>query len=149
MRWLSGLGSTGRNDLDLDKFRDHLNWAEGREPFPYKDTVGKISIGVGRNLDDVGLSEDEINYLLENDIRRAVTLASGMPYWDSLSSRRKLVVADMVFNLGLAGFKTFVLANAAMARGDWDEAAEEMVRSKWFTQTGRRARKLVEMMRLG
>jgi len=133
--------------MDLQAFRNHLEWAEGREKRLYTDSVGKLSIGVGRNLEDVGLSDDEIDYLLENDMRRAVRDASSLSYWDSLSDVRKLVVADLCFNLGMSRFKGFVKANAALARGDWEAAADEMVDSKWYTQVGRRAKKLIFAMR--
>jgi len=135
--------------MDKDAFKAHLEWAEGRRNFPYQDSVGKTSIGVGRNLDDKGLSDDEIGILLENDINDAVRSASSMSYWDSLTPNRQLVVADMVFNMGLRRFKGFIKTNAALERGDWDEAAREMVDSRWFRQTGRRSRKLVAMMIFG
>ena len=135
--------------MNQDKFREHLIWAEGYRNFPYQDSVGKTSIGVGRNLDDKGLSDDEIGILLENDINDAVRSASSMSYWDSLTPNRQLVVADMVFNMGLRRFKGFIKTNAALERGDWDEAAREMVDSRWFRQTGRRSRKLVAMMIFG
>ena len=135
--------------MDMSAFKDHLIWAEDWRNFPYQDSVGKTSIGVGRNLDDNGLSDDEVNYLLQNDMRRAVIDASSFPYWDSLSDARQLVVADMCFNLGLARFRGFVRTNQALEGGDWSLAAEEMVDSKWYRQVGRRARRLVEIMRKG
>jgi len=132
--------------MDLEDFKSHLRWAEGVRRFPYTDTTGHVSIGVGRNLTDNGLSDDEIEYLLENDALAAIRDASTLPYWDSLSDTRKHIVADLVFNMGLSGWKGFRRANAALSRCDYVEAAREMQDSRWFRQTGRRAIKLVDAM---
>ena len=135
--------------MNIESFKKHLIWAEGYEKKPYKDSVGKWTIGVGRNLDDRGLSDDEIDYLLSNDIKLALKEAEKLPYFGRLDPVRQLVVCDLVFNMGLPTFKKFVKTNLALDRGDYAEAARELTDSKWYVQTGRRARKLVEMMREG
>lgn len=135
--------------MDKDDFRSHLEWAEGRRNFPYEDSVGKLTIGIGRNLDDRGLSDDEIDMLCNNDIAIVLSHAETLLYWNSLDSVRQLVVADMIFNLGATRFRGFVKTNAALTRLDYDEAADEMKDSRWYRQTGRRAKKLVEAMRTG
>ena len=129
-----------------DHWSAHLDWAEDFRNFPYEDSVGKLTIGVGRNLDDRGLSDEEVRYLKKNDMCHVKRECLNLPYWESLNGPRKLVVADMVFNMGFRRFKGFVRTNAALERGDWVEAASEMVDSRWYEQTGRRARKLVDMM---
>lgn len=135
--------------LDQQKFREHLEWAEGRVRFPYEDSVGKISIGVGRNLDDKGLSNQEIDFLLANDMADAVQDASTFSYFYRLCDTRQLVIADLCFNLGLAKFRKFVKTHAALERGDFEGAADELVDSRWYAQVGRRAKKLVRAMRTG
>ena len=135
--------------MRLDWLSKHVEWAEGRRSFPYEDTVGKVTIGVGRNLDDVGLSTDEIDLLLSNDINRTIDDVATLEYWDLLDDARKVVVADMVFNLGLTRFKGFIKTNQALSDGDYERAADEMVDSKWYRQTGRRAIRNVEIMRNG
>lgn len=135
--------------MNTDDFKRHLEWAEGRQAKPYQDTVGKWTVGVGRNLTDRGLSTEEIDYLLVNDMEDALLGASTLPYWLLLDPVRQLVVADLVFNLGLAGWRRFVEANQAIALEDYEHAANELVRSRWYQQTGRRARKLVNAMRTG
>lgn len=132
-----------------DLFSEHLEWSEGRRAFPYEDTVDKLTIGVGRNLTDRGLSDDEINYLKENDMALAVQGAMTLPYFRDLDEVRQVVVADMVFNLGLRRWKGFVRANEALAERDYERAADEMVDSKWYRQTKRRAVRNVELMRTG
>lgn len=130
-------------------FAEHLEWAEARRPYPYEDSVGKLSIGVGRNLDDKGLREDEIDLLLKNDIKEALEECTKLDYFKGLDSVRQLVVADMVFNMGLPRFLGFVRTNEALRNQDYVKASTEMVDSKWYRQTGRRARKLVKAMKAG
>ena len=135
--------------VDIEAFAEHLEWAEGRERYLYTDSVGKKSIGVGRNLDDKGLRDTEIDFLLENDIAEALDECEKLSYWRGLDSVRQLVVADMVFNMGLPRFGKFVNTNKALSAGEFEWAADEMVDSKWYKQTGRRAIKLVKAMRTG
>ena len=134
-----------RNDL----FSKHLEWAEGRRAFPYMDSVGKITIGVGRNLDDRGLSQLEIDLLKSNDMASAVEDASTLPYFAELDDVRQVVIADMVFNMGIKRFRGFINTNKALESHDYERAANEMVDSRWYRQTKRRAVRNVEMMRTG
>lgn len=123
---------------------------EGRRAFPYLDTAGKTSIGVGRNLTDRGLRDDEVALLLNNDIDDAVSDAVRLvPMFSALEDARQRVIVEMVFNLGasrLAKFKKFL---AAIDAGDYERAADEMLNSAWATQVGQRARTLARMMRDG
>lgn len=130
----------------------HIKWAEaagGPELFPYRDTVGKLTIGYGRNLDDNGIDPGEAELMLDNDIAAALNDAFTLPYWDTLSPVRQLVIADMVFNLGLPKFLGFINLNMALALPDYTLAATEMVDSKWYRQVERRAKVLVEAMKTG
>lgn len=122
---------------------------EGFRKFPYKDTVGKLTIGVGRNLDDVGLSEDEVKYLFNNDFDKARDLAALLPAWYSLNGPRKAVLVNMVFQLGLGGVSKFKKMIDALSRKDYEEAANQMLDSKWHRQTPNRAERLAIQMRTG
>lgn len=127
--------------------RELIAYHEGMELRPYLDSVGKMSIGVGRNLDDKGISTDEALYLFDNDMAEAQSICDQYEWFKSLSEARKAVMLSLAFNLGasrLAGFKRFL---AAMSRGDWDLAAAELVDSKWHEQVGRRGRDLVELVK--
>lgn len=123
---------------------------EGVRAKPYIDTVGKLSIGVGRNLDDVGLRPDEIDYLLANDTAVAINDARFLcDDFDALSPNRQRVLVSMAFNLGrsrLAGFRKMF---AAIDAGDFAEAAKQMLDSRWASQVGKRARELASMMENG
>ncbi len=134
-----------------ERLKEMLIRHEGLRLKPYRDSVGKLTIGVGRNLDDVGISEEEALYLLENDIRRAEKIAvecasSHGVLFESLPEDAQLVLIDMAFNLGykLKGFKKMF---SALKRRDFDEAAWEMLDSRWARQVGKRATELAEIMR--
>lgn len=132
-----------------DILSDQLKVDEGVRAKPYRDIVGKLTIGVGRNLDDVGLRADEIDYLLGNDMKVAETLARTMlPNFDDLTDARKAVVCNMAFNLGLrlGGFKETL---AAIRAGRWNDAADNMLASVWAQQVGARAQRLSDAMRSG
>lgn len=127
---------------------------EGVKHRLYKDTVGKWTIGAGRNLDDVGLSDDEIDYLLANDIDRATALLDKYAaWWRQMNPTRQRVLANMVFNMGWGngkrGLSSFKNTLAAMQRGDYRAASKGMLQSGWARQVGDRAKRLATMMETG
>ncbi|ODN41151.1 glycoside hydrolase family protein [Piscirickettsia litoralis] len=135
--------------MNKQELIDSLKESEGVRFKPYRDTVGKLTIGVGRNLDDLGISDDEANYLLNNDIERVLDQCTSLPYWLSLNDERKAVIAEMLFNLGLSGVKKFKNMSAALKENNFDKAAAEMLNSKWANQVGNRAVRLANRMKLG
>jgi len=123
---------------------------EGVKAHPYRDTVGILTIGVGRNLEDVGLRQDEIALMLKNDIAVADhEVRSLVLGFDGLTEPRKAVLVNMCFNMGKGRLSGFVKFLAAIAAQDWNEAASQMLQSKWATQVGGRAIRLAKMMREG
>lgn len=122
---------------------------EGMHNFPYQDSVGKTTIGVGRNLNDRGLSDDEVQFLFDNDVNRTWQDCLTLPYFGSLDEVRQHVVMDMVFNLGLPHFLKFEHLNTALGGRDFEKAAQEMLESLWAKQVGGRATRLAGMMRSG
>lgn len=123
---------------------------EDRRQFPYTDTVGKLTVGIGRNLTDRGLSDDEIDYLLQNDIALVLDeMARAFPWAKRMEPVRQRVLANMIFNMGLPVLRGFVQTLAAMQRGDYEAAATAMRRSKWARQVGARAERLARMMETG
>lgn len=127
--------------------RDLLIRHEGLRLKPYRDTVGKLTIGVGRNLYDIGISKDEAMLMLSHDIERCEREAGTFPWFSGLTQMRKYVILSMIFNLGFPKFLTFKNLIHALSGGAWDEAANEMLRSKWAEQVGKRAEELAHMMR--
>lgn len=133
--------------MDIDALKQQLIMHEGLKLTPYRCTAEKLTIGVGRNLDDVGITQDEAEYLLDNDILRCCDdLDRNMSWWRDLSETRQRVLVDMVFNLGISRFMKFQNAIDAMANGNYAGAAAEMLDSRWADQVGQRAMRLANAM---
>ena len=123
---------------------------EGIRLKPYRDSMGLLTIGIGRNLDQVGISNDEALYLFANDKNKVIASCRGAFEWfDKLSPVRQMVVIDMVFNLGIEGFRKFQKTLAYIRAGRYAEASVEMLASEWAKQVGGRALELSDMMRTG
>ena len=136
-----------------DKLIEMLKRHEGVESHAYKCSENKITIGVGRNVDKsggLGLSDDEVDYLLQNDIDRVSgELDSEYEWFAGLDDVRQDVMVDISFNLGQTRLRAFKKALSAMAEGDWSEAADQFMDSRWSGQVGNRAKELTEMNRTG
>jgi len=120
---------------------------EGKRLKPYRCTADKLTIGYGRNLDDVGISDAEAMFMLRNDISQArVDLLQNYPWIDQIDYPRQDVFINMVFNLGINRFNGFKNALAAAKVGDFDLCAKEMLDSRWASQVGERANELARQM---
>lgn len=129
-----------------DQLIDH----EGLELSLYKCTGDKWTIGVGRNLDDRGITEDEARYLLKNDIAIVEEeLLRNKPSVADLDGVRQRILVDMGFNLGIPTLLKFQNMWTAIEDEDWIEASEQMLDSRWAKQTGRRAIRLADAMKTG
>lgn len=136
--------------MSNDRFLEQLQRHEGFSNYPYKDSVGKMTIGYGRNLDDCGISKEEASMLLSNDVQVAKdevakllsTLEIPEPHL-----HRKYVLYNMMFNLGWNRFLNFVKMLKALRQQNYEQAAVEMLDSKWAKQVGYRANELAEQMR--
>ena len=139
--------------MSNDKLIEMLKIHEGVETHAYKCSASKITIGVGRNIDPeggIGLQEDEIDYLLQNDIDRIITeLDFEYGWFSELNEARQDAMIDISFNLGQTRLRKFKKALTAMEKSDWDTAANEFMDSKWSKQVGNRAKELTEIIRNG
>ncbi len=136
--------------MNIEQMKTELVRDEGLRLKPYKDTVGKLTIGVGRNLDDVGITEEEAGYLLENDIGRAMAdLDRNVPWWRSLSDARQRAMINMCFNLGWPRLSQFQNMLAALEAGDYERAAIEALDSRWARQVGSRAARVAAQIMEG
>ena len=138
-------------DTLMIRIKSQLVRHEGLRLKPYRCTAGKLTIGVGRNLDDCGISQKEAYALLDNDIQNCEQqLLDEIPViYSALDEVRQSVLLNMCFNLGLKGLLGFNNTLAFIASGDWERAANGMLASKWAKQVGFRAIELSEMMRKG
>jgi len=136
-----------------DKLIEMLKVHEGVETYAYKCSENKITIGVGRNVDKaggLGLSDDEVDYLLQNDIDRVISeLESEYDWFSDLDDIRQDAMIDISFNLGQTRLRSFKKALSAMSEGDWDNAADQFMDSLWSDQVGIRAKNLTNMIRSG
>lgn len=135
--------------LDLTKLKNELKRDEGFEAKPYHDTRGKLTIGYGRNLTDVGITETEAEYLLDNNIQETVEELYRFDWFTALAPVRKRVLINMHFQLGFYGFNSFGKMIKALSRDNYNEAATEMLDSVWARRHNERATRLVKMMRKG
>lgn len=122
------------------QLKDHIKEYEGLSNVLYKCTSNKVSIGYGRNLEDVGISKDEAEYLLKNDIDIALDEVSEHFDMPNLPEPAQIVLVDMCFNMGISRLLNFRNMIKAMQGDDWDKAADELLDSKYAAQTKRRAR---------
>ncbi len=134
----------------LERLREILIEDEGVELMPYHDSLGHLTIGVGRNLVDVGISEREAMILLDNDIKRVLLETQHAYLWfDKLNAPRQVVILSMVFNMGITGFAGFKKMIMALEKSDYNKACREMLDSQWAKQVGERAKDLSLLMKLG
>lgn len=143
---------------------------EGERLRAYRDSVGKWTIGVGRNLDDVGIRPDEeahlgidtraamangitadqSAYLLDRDLDHVdAALDKHLPWWRRLDPVRQRVLVNMAFNMGIMGLLGFRNTLRMIEAGSYDLAASNMMASLWARQVKARASRLAVMMRTG
>ena len=120
---------------------------EGFRNMPYNCSAGKLTIGFGRNLEVNGISYDEAQLMLDNDIDKCIVqLKLNFPVYNYLPDKIQHVLIDMCFNLGINGLMKFKRFLGYVKDGKYCSAAAEMMRSKWAEQTGSRAEELFNMV---
>ena len=136
-----------------DKLLEMLKRHEGVEHHIYRCSAGFWTLGAGRNVDPqggLGLSEDEVDYLLQNDIERVIKeLSTEYRWFNSLDDVRKDAMIDISFNLGATRLRGFRRALAAMEVADYTTAAKEFLDSKWSRDVKGRATELCYMIETG
>jgi len=135
----------------MNRIKAQLVRHEGLRLKPYLCTAGKLTIGIGRNLDDRGISQKEAYAMPERDIHDCEQwLIDEIPeIYNKLDEVRQSVLLNMCFNLGIKGLLGFNNTLAFISAGDWERAANGMLASKWAKQVGMRAIELSELMRKG
>ena len=137
----------------MNHLLEMLKRHEGVETHAYKCTAGKITIGVGRNIDPeggIGLRPKEIEYLLQNDVDRVEQeLVNSIPWFEHVEWQRMDALVNICFNLGLPRFLKFKKALAAAEDQNWELCADEFMDSRWATQVGQRALEVTTLIRTG
>lgn len=136
--------------MNKTKLTEQLKIHEGLRLKPYRDTVGKLTLGIGRNLEDKGISEQEALFMLNNDVDYFYgQLNKKLTWFKALDDVRQNVLVNMAFNLGVAGLLSFKMTLYAISKGHFNQAATEMLNSVWATQVGQRAIELSKQMVTG
>jgi lysozyme len=127
---------------------------EGWRAHPYDDITGrpvrapqgKITIGYGFNLADRGMPIHIGNLWLLENLKDVVKEAESIPIYHALSNTRKMVLVDMIYNMGYPAVSKFKLFLSALGRSDWSTAAKEIENSAYFQQVPTRAGRKIEMI---
>ena len=131
----------------LKDCHDDAKLTEGLRLTAYKDGEGILSIGYGRNLEGEGITEDEAEFLLSNDLDRILLWAENNIVWyNSLGAYRQRAIINMIYNLGTAGFDEFVKFKICMSVGDFAGAAHELLSSLAAMQDPNRYQWLAKMI---
>jgi lysozyme len=124
--------------------RAQLEEDEGIAEYPYVDTLGNTSIGIGHNLSTNGLGADVITLIYNDDSATAKgALDAKLPWWRSLPVNQQYVMANLCFNMGWPVFSSFVRFIAAMQAGNIPTAVAELQNSAWYTQVGLRGPRMI------
>lgn len=146
-------GSSGSLESLEASLTRQLRADEGEVLHAYTDSLGYLTIGVGRLIDQRkggGITAAESAYLLQNDISsRVVELRQRIAWFDRLDEARQGVLLNMSFQMGVDGLLAFKNTLAMIERGDYDAAADGMLESLWAKQTPARAKRLSDQMRTG
>ncbi|MGD9637831.1 MAG: glycoside hydrolase family protein [Alphaproteobacteria bacterium] len=136
--------------MNNEELKKDLLIDEGLKLKPYLCSKGKLTIGIGRNIEDVGITKDEAFYLLENDIENVeFELDKNFSWWRNMSEKRQRALANMCFNLGIKRLLGFKKMLSAMEFGDFEKAAIEALNSDWAKQVGLRSTRIAQMIKQG
>jgi len=132
----------------MEGLREDLIAEEGIRLKPYLCPAGKTTIGVGRNLDDVGITQDEAMEMLDNDIDRVkAQLAKALPWLETKPQGVQRAIANMTFQMGLGGVLKFQKMLAALQARDYNAARREALDSAWAKQTPQRAGRVTDLFK--
>jgi len=132
----------------MSKLMNMIKRHEGLKLKPYNCSRGALTIGCGRNLDSMGITEDEALYLLTNDVRRVIEeLESNFTWFKDLSGARRDAIIDLCFNIGITSLRLFRNANKSMSECDYEEAHLHYLDSRWADEVGARAIEVCDMIR--
>ena len=144
--------------MNVDVLRKQLEIDEGVVHEIYLDHLGYPTFGIGhlvRQEDpefgaDVGTKVDEARCIeaFESDLESVLSDCKILyPNFDDLPEEAQQIIANMMFNMGRPRLTKFKMMKDAVDNGDWNEAANQMVDSRWYAQVGKRAERLVDRMR--
>jgi lysozyme len=136
--------------MNRERLVEDLKRDEGVRLKPYECTAGKLTIGVGRNIQDNGISVAEAELMCANDVDRCCAeLDASFAWWRKMTEGRQRALCNMCFNLGITRLRTFARTLRALEDGRYDDAANHALESQWARQVGARAKRIAELFRKG
>ena len=136
--------------MNIERLRKQITKHEGIEYKLYKCTSDKWTIGVGRNLDDRGISHDTAMQMLDEDIDICINeLQQTVSYWDDLPERVQEALVNLCFNMGIKRLMAFKKTFGYLRVGMFAKAADELLDSRYANQVGQRAIDVAHMIREG
>tara|TARA_R100000234_G_C4955463_1_gene159313 strand:+ start:155 stop:565 length:411 start_codon:yes stop_codon:yes gene_type:complete len=126
--------------MDYTRLSKQLLYHEGIRLKPYRCSADKLTIGIGRNIEDVGITEEEAFYLLNNDIKKVVEQCQrNFEWFDGLNDLRKEAIVNLVFNMGFGKFLQFKKTIKHIENEEFELAGAELLDSRYAQQVGQRA----------
>jgi len=120
---------------------------EGLRFKPYKCSADKLTIGFGRNIEDIGITEEEAEMMLRNDVARVEReLNKAYPWWIKCPETVRRAMVNMVYNLGINRFGSFKRMISCIQAGDYRGASVHALDSKWADQVGARATRIAQLI---
>lgn len=133
----------------IEELTKALERDEGLRLTLYSDSVGVPTIGYGHNL-HTPISRPAAQRILSDDIDKTIgQLDRRLPWWRKLDEPRQAALANMAFNLGIAGLMGFRHMLSALQANDWGAAHDEALKSEWARQVGDRAARIARQLRTG
>ena len=133
--------------MDMQRLKRDLTRREGLRLELYDDHLGYKTIGVGRCIELRGISETTAMQMLDEDIDIVITeLKQNLPWFDDMPEVVQECLVDLGFNLGVPRLMQFQLTLGFLQAHKFQEAAEELLRSRYATQVPNRANEIAEMI---
>ena len=144
--------------MDKYQLREELANDEGCKYEVYLDHLGYPTFGIGHLITDddpecgtsVGteVSSDRVQEAFDSDIESVLSDCERLyVQFEHLPEEAQLIIANMMFNMGYTRLSKFKGMKRGVDARNWEEAADEMVDSRWYKQVSRRADRLVVRMR--
>ena len=134
--------------MNITRLRNTLIRHEGLKLLPYKCTAGKLTLGVGRNIEDRGISKETAMQMLDEDIEICLNeLMERLNYFETLPTEVQETLVNLCFNMGISRLMKFQLMLGAIQAGQYELAAKELLDSRYARQVGKRAEELADILR--
>jgi lysozyme len=144
--------------MNIEQLREEIAVDEGVKYEIYLDHLGLPTFGIGHLVRDddpesgqpvgTAVSEDRVNECFDKDVEIVINDCRQLyEDFDDLPGEAQLIIANMMFNMGRPRLSKFKGMKAGVDARDWNEAADQMVDSRWYNQVTNRAERLVQRMR--